>query len=278
MKSSIKIFLLLTIYLKIVLPQTDLHMQFDYAKTLYDEESYFDAVTEFKRLAYFDSSKIFSFPSNFYIGSSYKYGGFFDNAITYFKRAEINSNIDDEKYEAEIEIIKTNLLRGTFEQALVLLKNLEMNIKSTQQLDDINYWRGWTYMLSDEWGSAAQHFARIDYNHPLKLLCSNVEDDKYSVTFAKLISYILPGFGQFYTGEYLSGLMSLGWNVLWGYVTLESFAEDRVFDGIAVGSLLWLRFYRGNIQNAEKFAKQKNIEIAAKALEYLNSKYQGIKP
>ena len=133
-------------------------------------------------------------------------------------------------------------------------------------------------MLSDDWSNASICFEQIDSMHQLKILSDSVVEEKYSVTFAKVISYILPGSGQFYTGNYLSGLMSLGWNILTGYLTINSFIEDRVFDGIVIGNLLWLRFYNGNVQNAEKFAKEKNIEIANEALRYLKNNYEGNKP
>jgi TM2 domain-containing membrane protein YozV len=133
-------------------------------------------------------------------------------------------------------------------------------------------------MTSDRWEEAAQYFGMVSEEHELKLLCEEVEKDKYSVTFARVISYILPGAGQFYTGSYFSGFMSLAWNVLWGYLTVDAFIADRAFDGAAIGSLLWLRFYRGNIQNAGKFAEEKNIEIANNAYLYLMKNYKGEKP
>ena len=133
-------------------------------------------------------------------------------------------------------------------------------------------------MMNDNWEEASVSFSRIDSNHTLKILSDNVIVDKYSVNFAKVISYILPGSGQFYTGNYLSGLMSLGWNVLWGYLTITSFVEDRAFDGILIGSLLWMRFYRGNVQNAEKFAIEENIKVSNKAYQFLKNNYTGLKP
>jgi hypothetical protein len=88
----------------------------------------------------------------------------------------------------------------------------------------------------------------------------------------------VPGAGQIYTGNYLSGILSLGWNILWGYTTITAFQANRIFDGIMVGDLLWLRFYNGNNQNAEKFAIEKNLEISNNALIYLQNVYTGEKP
>jgi hypothetical protein len=76
----------------------------------------------------------------------------------------------------------------------------------------------------------------------------------------------------------LSGTLSLGWNILFGYLTINAIVEDRIFDALIIGNFLWLRFYSGNIQNAEKFAVQKNLQISNKALEYLENQYKGEKP
>ncbi|MCU0406636.1 MAG: hypothetical protein MUE64_06645 [Ignavibacteriaceae bacterium] len=113
--------------------------------------------------------------------------------------------------------------------------------------------------------------------HQLSQICDSLDNDLYNPQLVKFLS-IVPGAGQFYTGEYVSGLISIGWNVLWGYLTINAFMEDRVFDGLMVGTLLWWRFYSGNIQNAEKFAIEKNLEMTNLALRYLQNDYSGKKP
>lgn len=258
--------------------QDSISTQLSYANNLFNSGKYFDAITEFKRLQFFDTNKKYVFESNFKIGQSYKAGAKFEEAIKYFTSAELNSTNNDQKYSAKIEIIKSNILRRTTEQALRLLEEMEKENFFSNKSDSINYWRGWAFMFADNWEKAGESFSKVNPNHELKLLCDGVIKDKVSVTFTKVISYILPGAGQFYTGHYLSGALSLGYNVLLGFLTINSFIEDRVFDGAAVGLLLWLRFYRGNVQNAENFAEEKNIEAANKALRYLQNNYQGNKP
>ena len=252
--------------------------QNNYADSLFDEAEYFDAVTEYKRLQFFDYSKEYDFETNYKIGVSYKRGAKFTNSIKYLRMAQRTAETDEETFKSKIEIVKVNLLRKTFTVSDLLLNEIEKDTSFADKAEEINYWRGWMFMLSDDWKSASATFALIDSLHPLKILSDNVVDQKYSVTFAKVISYILPGSGQFYSGNYLSGLMSLGWNIFAGYLTINSFLEDRVFDGIVIGNLLWLRFYNGNVQNAEKFALEKNINIANEALRYLKNNYEGKKP
>jgi hypothetical protein len=45
-----------------------------------------------------------------------------------------------------------------------------------------------------------------------------------------------------------------------------------------IGSLLWWRFYTGNLYNAEKFTLEKNLNITNDALRYLKNEYSGTKP
>lgn len=261
-----------------LLSQDYLSRQLDYANNLYENELYFDAITEFKRLQFFDKYKLHEYDANLKIAFCYKYGGYFDEAVKYFAEAETSARNKDEKLQVKFQIIRSNILRKTFPRAFQLLNELESSDEFFGIANEINYWRGWAYMLSDDWESASIEFSQIDYNHPLKQFSDRTARDKYSVTFTKVISYILPGFGQFYTGNFVSGLMSLAWNGLWGYLTVNAFVEDRAFDGITIGSLLWMRFYRGNIQNSEKHAIEENLKISNKALRYLENSYEGNKP
>lgn len=258
--------------------QLDLDGQFNYAKTFYDNEKYFNAVTEFKRLLFFDDTNKYVFEANKFIGLSYKEGAKFSDAVYYFTLAEKNAQNNEEIFEIKIEIIKINILRRSTGRAFALLDSLQNDKRYINKKDEINYWRGWTYIFSDDWENASSMFNSISPNHELKVLADSINAEFYNVTLSKVLSVFLPGAGQFYTGEYVSGLISLGWNVLWGYLTINAFLDDRIFDGIMIGSLLWWRFYTGNLQNAEKFALEKNLEITNNALRYLRNNYPGNKP
>ncbi len=258
--------------------QDEIQRQVEFADNLFHQKLYYDAITEYKRLLFFDSSRKFGFYGNMKIAQSYKGGAKFDEAINYFKKAELSTFDQNEKFEAGIEIIKINILRGTTQRSLDLIEEMSINFNEKEKLKTLDYWKAWTYMFANKWEIAFQIFNIYPEFAELSNHCKNVIDEKYSVNFAKLLSYILPGAGQFYTGEYLSGTMSLAWNILFGYLTINSFFEERVFDGFAIGSLLWIRFYRGNFQNAERFAENKNIGIANKKLSYIQQNYQGLKP
>lgn len=255
--------------------QNSFQQQFDLAKELYNKENYFNAVTEFKRLLFFDEKGKYSYEGNKLIGLSYKQGEKFSDAIHHFSLAEINANTSEEVFESRVELVKVNILRRTTGRALALLDELKKDERFSKNMDEINYWTGWTFIFADEWEKASISFQAI--NPKLATFCDSINGDFYNVTLAKTLS-IIPGVGQFYTGEYVSGLISIGWNILWGYLTINAFNEDRIFDGVMIGTLLWWRFYSGNLQNAEKFAVEKNLKKSNKALRYLQNNYNGKKP
>ncbi|MDA3860937.1 MAG: tetratricopeptide repeat protein [Melioribacteraceae bacterium] len=253
-------------------------MQKSYADSLFQSERFFDAITEYKRLQFFSNSEEYNYSSNFKIALCYKAGAKYDDAIKYFNIAKTNSNNVQDSINTELQIIRTNILRRTIPEALSLLKQIDEKYPNKIDSSTINYWSGWAYILNDDWDLASKEFEKINNLHPLKTLADSVDSEKYSVTFAKVSSFIIPGSGQFYTGNYLSGIMSLGWDILWGYLTINAFVTDRAVEGILIGSLLWTRFYKGNFQNAERFAVERNKEISNKAYQYLAKKYIGEKP
>jgi hypothetical protein len=273
-----KLLLAILVAIKIIFPQDQLSEQLTKAKIMYSHEEYFDSITELKRLIFFDSSRKYNYIANELIGECYKKGAKFSEALNYFTKAEIAATTPEEVYNCKINIIKINILRRTTGRALSLLDTLEKDPRFNRKKEEINYWKGWAYIFSDEWDKASISFGKISPVHELRKICDSIDSKKYSVTKARLLSYFIPGAGQFYTGNYLSGILSLGWNFLWGYTTITAFQAGRVFDGIMVADLLWLRFYNGNNQNAEKFAIEKNLEISNSGLIYLQNVYKGDKP
>lgn len=278
MISSVTKYLLFAlIFLRISFAQQYLDAQFKSACSLYDNGDFFNAITEFKRLLFFDEQNKYSFIGNMYLGKSYKGGAFLDDAIKYFSLAKKNATDPEEFYQSQTEIIRCNILRRTIPKAFQLIKELEDDSRFTDKKNDLIYWRAWAYIFADDWESAAQEFETIDKNHELKSFCNDVAGQKFSGTLLFLASAIIPGFGQIYTGNEFSGILSLAWCGLFGYLSINSFYADRIFDGF-VYTGLFLRFHRGNIQNVNKFVKQENIAISNRALDYLQYKYAGLKP
>jgi len=277
MKSRWLLFILV-IFFQQGFAQIQLEEQLAFVESLFAQEKYFDAITEAKRLSFFDSSNQYSYKVNSLIAESYQSGNKLSEAVNYFTRAERELRNPEELFSTKIKIIKINILRRAFYLADHQLVELERDTRFIADSSSLRYWRGWNYLFHDDWQQAADEFSGIDSAAALKNICEEVQKRKYSVSFAKGISAVLPGAGQIYTGNYLSGILSLGWNILFGYLTVQAFSAERVFDGMAVGTMLWLRFYDGNLSNAEKFAVEKNEIINNETLNFLQKNYQGLKP
>lgn len=258
--------------------QTQFENQLVYVQSLLAQEKYFDAITEAKRLSFFDSTNRYAFIASKLIAESYKQGAKLSEAVHCFTKAEISARNEEDLFKTKIEILRINILRHAFNLADHQLNEMEKDPRFMAENSTLQYWRGWNYLFHNDWEKAAEVFGKIDSAATLKNICEEVQKKKYSVSFAKGLSVVFPGAGQFYTGNYVSGIISLGWNVLLGYLTVQAFSAERVFDGMVVGSMLWLRFYNGNLSNAEKFAVEKNELIKNETLDYLQKNYQGLKP
>jgi hypothetical protein len=263
-----KILLLTLFAFGSLLAQTDLEKQFNYAKSLFDSEDYFDAVTEFKRLMFFDEKGDYRIRSEYFTGLSYKKGGFYSEAINYFAASEMKLSDPDSLFLIKTETIKSNILRRTIPRAFQLIDELSGKYPDPDKTKEINTLRAFAYVFSDQWLNAAEYFRLSGYPE-LADLAIKTNEEKYSVTKAKILSALIPGAGQIYTGNYLNGIMSFALNAATVYLSINSFIEDRVFDGVITANFLWLRFYSGGISNAGKFAEENNILINNKALKYL---------
>jgi len=252
-----------------------LYSQKLYADSLFNNGNYYQSITEYKRLSFFDKTGKFKTYSLQQIAAAYKEGGFYQNAVNYFSEALQTTKNTNEKEKIEIDLSRTYLCQRNINKALNQLDEYE-NISGNSIIAD--YWRGWAYLLNNKTQLASYYFKQSKAGNEIAIMLDSIAVKEYSVSNVKLMSYILPGSGQIYTKHYLSGAMSFAWNLLFGYMTIKAFHDRRIVEGLLIGDLLWLRFYRGNIQNAEKFAKEKNIKLINQLIENLQNKYKGKMP
>ena len=94
-----------------------------------------------------------------------------------------------------------------------------------------------------------------------------------SVSMAKWLSIFIPGAGQIYSGNILSGINAFALNSLNSYFLWYTFDKKNYRDSILIFSLIWLRYYEGNISKAESYASDANILYRQNAV---NQIYQDI--
>lgn len=255
-----------------------LDQQFAFADRLKNQGQLFDAVTEYERLLCFDTLHVYGFDANKNIAACYRRGAKFKEAVTYAGASLRYAKNPEDIYMTKIELVKLHILNRTFSSASNILSSMGKDTVHKNIGQEVHYWRGWIHMFSNEWEKAADEFASVDSAQSLRQFCIQTEKKQYPVITLKILSAIVPGSGQMITGHVWNGLLSLGWNVLWGYLTVDAAIADRVGDALLIGDLLWLRFYTGNIENAGKFADEKNAQIFQDALRYLQDEFIGAKP
>ncbi len=249
-----------------------------HTEELFIEGKYFDAVTEGKRLTFFDTASRYSYTANLLIARSYKAGGRFNDALKYFNLARKYARNDLAGYESRIEAVKCLIILRS-SSALTILRSLENEPSAGHaQFGCPAYWRGWYYLFCGEPGNAAEEFAKNDEGKFLAAFCDSINNEKYSVNFGRSISYLIPGSGLFYAGEYYKGMMSLAWNALGIWLTADALNSNRALDGVLIANFAWFRFYFGGVRNADKEIRNRNNELTNSAIDYLTINYKGLKP
>jgi len=246
---------------------------FENAMLLFEKGYYYNCITEFKRLKFFDEEKKYSYSADFHIGLAYKNGGYFFSAAESFSEALGVAETMPEKITAIEYLARCYMLNGEFLRAERILIKLEEIFP--EQSKNVRYWKGWNLILQDRFLEAANYFN--DTCPELEKFCINTEEKKYSLSFAEYISYILPGSGEIYAGKLISGLISLSWNVFFGYISVNAFNTGRVFDGI-LNAGFWQRFYFGSSSAGKNAAKEENKLIRYDAYEFLIKEFKGRKP
>jgi hypothetical protein len=267
------IFLLILLWNFDVSAQNEQRKQVKLADSLFNSGNYFDAVTEYKRLAFFDARKEYLYIANYRIAECYKAGARFSDAVKYYRIASQRAASKDDRFAAYAGAARAYMLDRKPQQALDVLLGMKNEFPEKQA--EIDYWKGWAYMFLSDWENASREFKNSDAF--LSAYADSVAGAVYSPETAKVLS-MLPGAGQIYTGNYLDAAISLGWNALWGYTSITAFLDDRVLDGLLVSGLLWFRFYRGGIENAGSNAVEKNEIINIEALNHLQKTFTGAKP
>ncbi len=264
----------------------ELSAQFNYAKELFESEKYFEAITEFKRLIFFDREKRFSYQANLFIAKCYARGGWYTNADEYFNSASTFYKSSRDLYEIKLEKLKMFLISRNETKTLDLISEITARKDFSDFINESLYWSGVAHIFFNRAETAKIYFDQIDsndvefydYSQLLSRICDTISVNQKSLLTAKILSYAFPGAGQFYMGEYFSGVISFAWNALSLYLAIDAFSSHRNFDGAVILGLLWYRFYAGNIENTENFAKDFNTKVLNNWLNYLQHEYKGPKP
>lgn len=223
------------------------------------------ALKEYQRVLFFNGNRKVQ---HIYeqIGNIYLYRKNFDKAKYYFELSYKTSRSDSTKTEMIFKKASCSMLDKKFKQAIFELMNIP------DSTDDKTASRKNFYFAVCYWG--LEDFNQAE-NSFLKILSKENQSGKEAIALlfdkkknfyrpnpktAKIMSIVLPGSGQIYSGDFKNGINSL--LLTGGFVTLGIYMTHyySFFDAFLTAIPWFMRYYQGGYKNAEKiaFAKRAN--------------------
>lgn len=214
-------------------------------------------------MAFFTENKDSSNVYKFKIAECYRLLGEFEKAEPLYESIYI-SGITDEKLKNRIIFSSTicSINRGRLNYAHVVLDDLK---KRGASMDSVYYLSGITYLKQRKFQKANNQFDKITkckLKEKASYMLQKSRNQKFkSPKLALIFSTFIPGSGQIYASRPVKGFISFALNVSLGYLIYKAAKEDRNIDAALIGYFGLQRFYFGNMNQAEKYAKEHNREI-----------------
>jgi len=231
-----------------------------FGDSLLSKGDYFNALNEYRRAYFFAESGLKNhlggkIASCYLILNDFKMArSFYDSVIYYSKN-------DGQRINCEFQKILCFMKEDNFGYALLKLDNLEVENEIQLQMRK-NLYQGICYFGIGQYDESYQHLLNSISNSDtirrlqLKLLYENHKTLRRPDSHVAIIlSAIIPGTGQFYSGDIKNGLNSL--LLLSGIFYLGTIVSSG---GLVLIVPLFCRYYLGGIVHAKQIADKKRDE------------------
>lgn len=246
--------------LTVALVGQDIHTVKKFSDELFNQGNYQAALKEYQRVIFFDKQNEYPYLYARIAEIHYRLSDF-DNAIRYFELAQQITESDSIKFELTLEKALCYFKLDKYLQALNELYDLPDH-SSLYLRDKKNLYLGICHFGLDDYASSLDYFSMLFHDEGLEevnRLFSDFEDyrRKYRPGKVELMSMLLPGLGQIYTGQVFNGINSfllVSGVTVYAVVTAVNYG---LIDGLLVLSSWFLRYYSGGYTNARNFAMEK---------------------
>ena len=193
----------------------------------------------------------------------YKLSGDYEKAAQTLQRINLSFVADSVQYNVRYEHALDCFLAGKYEDADELLMQLNYYTRNKQLADECLYLDILNKNELHEWDAADSMFyiyiklknIAIDSNAVHELL---KRPHLLNPKFAEIISYIVPGSGQMYSGHVLRGLSSILLQGGMGALTYFSIEDGFYISGLLIGFTVFQMLYFGGANYAYYLADKKN--------------------
>ncbi|MDE0300554.1 MAG: tetratricopeptide repeat protein [Candidatus Poribacteria bacterium] len=240
----------------------------DFADSLFREEDYLNASHEYRRY-------LFLFPKEengdfvqFRLAASYQNAGRFTSAIQAYQLLIDTYPTSPLMQRAQSNIAQCQLLDGHKDAAVRSLQRFLAEYPDSDLAPRAHFMIATVQMEEKDWEKASKTWEQIAVKYPntgfaeasdrlTRMVRSSKLMPKRSPTFSGLLSAVIPGLGQAYSGRFLDGLQSLTVVGTIGAGTAYYINQEQYEVAIPVG-LLGLFFYAGNVYGGMRAAKAFN--------------------
>ena len=232
-----------------------------FADKQYKLKNYEIALENYNRVLFFSNSN-----NNLYlykqISNIYYEIQEYNKAIKYFDLFLSACEIDSIKHQIIFQKIDCYIRTQKFQYALIELFNINDSVP-TNILQQKNFYLGICFFGLENFKSSEKYFNKsltpscIEQKQAIHELFLDKKLNKPNPKTAFILSIILPGSGQIYTGNIYSGINSLLLSSTIIILGVYLSYQYTILDAVLVASPWFLRYYQGGVLNSKKFAEQK---------------------
>ena len=242
------------------------------------------AIYELNKIAFYEKNPSIRYKAEFKIAELYKDLGNYRKSIS--KTAEILNNYD----LSEIDQAKLYSLLSLNYYGLNVLANSLSYIRQSIEIQDygINKMYYGLYQAElynwDESLSIFHDLAIGEYKNDISSASKDIEEylklypdiDSKNVVFSGILSSLIPGSGQLYSGHLVDGIQAFSSVAVLSFITYASYKYENEITGsyylTPISALLTSVFYISNIHGAVRTAKYHNIKRKENYLDYVREK------
>lgn len=244
--------------------------QWNFANHLFVDKNYQAAFIEFERLTYFfpnsevcEKAKIMKAACLYYLQDMY-------GAIEQLEKLTENK---DNKFAADILLSHIYSEIGQSVKAQQLLDNLLKDINDPKLCSIIYLKKGVIFISDEKWQQAEDCFNKVkypEYKEAVILLKDRLKEGELkfhkSPTFGGIMSAVIPGSGQIYSGRTKDGINAFLLNLLLIGGSVKAFKGNENVTGASLATV-GLFFYLGNVFGGVSAAEKYNEEEGRKIIE-----------
>jgi Tetratricopeptide repeat len=249
---------------------------FAFAQSLYAAGEYYRAIGEFQRFLFFQSDHPLASEALLTIGLAFFCGERWLPAFEVFRRLTRATPDPSLRAEAALWMAETRARAGDQEEAIRLYRELMRQFPASIVAERAAYLIGWGYVQLRRWSEAYEAFSQVEttsrYRESAERLAAMLHPfpglPQRSPTVARILSTVVPGAGQIYTGNTVDGLIGLG---LHGAMIagMTGAAMAGLEGATGIGAFFTWGFYRTQMSNAATLAREFNVQVEERFISQL---------